>query len=100
MKKYYLHIKSNPKSLISRIYGIYSIDLAGISSVHLVLLENTLEYFPKNNVKLYDLKGSLKNRRTLIDNNSRESFPFSKSQVCPIIYPIENPANANVVYKD
>ena len=49
-------------TLIARIYGAYTVDIEGLASIHLVLMENTTSYIPKLRSRMYDLKGSIINR--------------------------------------
>jgi 1-phosphatidylinositol-4-phosphate 5-kinase len=39
-KQYALHVKTNPESLLARIYGVYSIEMEGTSVVHVLLMKN------------------------------------------------------------
>lgn len=53
------YLKSNPKSLLSRIYGVYSVEMQDYKKVHLILMGNTLRFDNKNDIsRIYDLKGS------------------------------------------
>jgi 1-phosphatidylinositol-4-phosphate 5-kinase len=55
----YRHFKENPKSLISKVYGVYSVKMKNYNAVNLILMENTLKFSDKKNIKrIYDLKGS------------------------------------------
>ena len=42
---YYKHIMDNPKSLLSRFYGLFSVEIAGISKINFIMIENTFEQF-------------------------------------------------------
>ena len=57
------HTKKNELSLLSKIFGIFTVVIESMSDIHLILMENILDSnkhgFPN---KLYDLKGSLINR--------------------------------------
>ena len=67
---FHAHLKSNKNSLISRIYGVYTVEMQDYEKVHLILMGNTLRFDNKNDInRIYDLKGSLfsrlvKNRTT------------------------------------
>jgi len=53
------HLKKNPYSLLSRIYGVYTVEMQDYEKVHLILMGNTLRFENKNDVsRIYDLKGS------------------------------------------
>ena len=61
LPRYLEHLKRNPKSLIAKIYGIYTVKMEDIQEVHILLMGNL---FLKVNEKLseFDLKGSTINR--------------------------------------
>ena len=73
------HFVKNPYSIISRIYGVYTVEMKSYEPVHLVLQQNTLRFESYKDVtRVYDLKGSSQNRlvkhvmsasTTLKDNN-------------------------------
>lgn len=58
---YLWHLKKNPKSLIAKIYGIYTIRMEGIRQVHILLMDNLFLHV-RNMVSQFDLKGSVINR--------------------------------------
>jgi len=59
----YTHFKDYPKSLIARIYGVYTVDMPHYRPVHLMLMANTLRFRkPAQITRIYDLKGSSINR--------------------------------------
>jgi hypothetical protein len=41
---YQRHLKENPKSLIARIYGVYTINIEETADVHVILMANTLHF--------------------------------------------------------
>ena len=53
------------KSLLVRIYGLFTIENDYFSNIQLLLMENTCQNFHDMNIKLFsfDLKGSIANRR-------------------------------------
>ena len=56
---YELHLKENKDSLISRIYGVYTIHMKGIATVHLMLMANTLNFRDTKRIqRIFDIKGS------------------------------------------
>ena len=74
------HFVRNPSSIISRVYGVYTVKMKAYQRVHLILQQNTLRFDNRNDVaRVYDLKGSshgrlVKSHRivsstTLKDNN-------------------------------
>jgi hypothetical protein len=65
---YYKHIKANPKSLLARVYGIYTIKIEGLQDTHLILMGNTLRWQNRADIaRVYDLKGSTYGRRDKLD---------------------------------
>lgn len=62
--KYIEHIKeTNNKSILARIYGIFSIKTKLFSPVDIIIMQNTSKQFDKKGLKYkFDLKGSLFNR--------------------------------------
>lgn len=57
LKDYHMHIKENPHTLISRLYGLHRVKLPGGKKIHFVIMNNL---FPphKDIHETYDLKGS------------------------------------------
>ena len=55
------HLRTNPKSLIAKIYGIYTVKMEDIREVHILLMDN-LFFRVKNKISEFDLKGSIINR--------------------------------------
>ena len=59
LPKLHKHLKKNPTSLLSRIYGVYTVEMQDYQKVHLILMGNTLRFDNKNEItRIYDLKGS------------------------------------------
>jgi hypothetical protein len=59
----YRHYSENPNSLISKVYGVYTVKMKNYKPVNLILMENTLKFANKKNItRVYDLKGSRTNR--------------------------------------
>ena len=63
-RDYFRHICSNPDSLLARIYGIYSIEITGFDTVHMLIMSNGIQFDINMERKLstYDLKGSMEGR--------------------------------------
>jgi len=62
-RSYVRHICRNRKSLLARIYGIYSIQMGEQQPVKLVVMGHTIQVKNKNMIRhTYDLKGSMVNR--------------------------------------
>ena len=47
---YEMHLAKNPKSLITRPYGIYTVKIRPLGEVNLILLNNTLDYRDLNDL--------------------------------------------------
>lgn len=60
--QYFKHISKNPNSLLARIYGIYTVKMEEIESVHLILMGSTKNANDKSLEHVFDLKGSFVNR--------------------------------------
>jgi len=59
LPKLHEHLKKNPASLLSRIYGVYSVKMQDYQMVHLILMGNTLRFDESKDIsRIYDLKGS------------------------------------------
>ena len=60
---YVEHHKRNPRSLLGKIFGVFTIKRTGMCDVHVVLMENVIQFKNKANLKyIYDLKGSTHSR--------------------------------------
>jgi 1-phosphatidylinositol-4-phosphate 5-kinase len=63
MPKYTKYLEENPKSLLCKILGIFTVEAESFNQVHIMLMENTIRL--KNPTKLkyvFDLKGSMVDR--------------------------------------
>ena len=66
---YELHLKENPDSIISRLYGVYTIRMEKIATVHLMLMSNTLKFRNADKIeRIFDLKGSTVSREVKINS--------------------------------
>ena len=71
---YELHLTENPDSVISRIYGVYTIKMKEIENVHLMLMANTLMFRNADNIeRIFDLKGSTVSREVKIDTKTKST---------------------------
>ena len=61
LPSYLDHLRKNPKSLIAKIYGIYTVKMEDIKEVHILLMGN-LFLKVKEKISEFDLKGSIINR--------------------------------------
>lgn len=67
-ENYFDYLAKHPKSLIARIYGVYTVKMDGQSTVHLMMLANTIRIHNKQDYdRQYDLKGSSVNRKIKVN---------------------------------
>ena len=58
------HFKKNKNSLLCKVFGVFTVKTSKMSSVHIMLMENTLRVKEKDQLKfVFDLKGSLVDRK-------------------------------------
>lgn len=71
---YEIHLKENSNSLLARIYGVYTIHMHKIATVHLILMANTLNFKNAKAVeKVFDMKGSRVSREVKIDSKTKNT---------------------------
>ena len=71
---YELHLKENPESIISRMYGVYTIRMQKIATVHLMLMANTLMFKNSDNIeRIFDLKGSTVSREVKLNRKTKNT---------------------------
>ena len=68
-RSYFQYLNENTGSLLARIYGIYTVHMAGYAPVDLILMAHTLQISGELE-RVFDLKGSWVNRR--VNVNPRE----------------------------
>ena len=74
LPNYELHLTENPSSIISRIYGVYTIRMKKIATVHLMLMANTLRFRNANHIeRIFDLKGSTVARQVKITPKTKNT---------------------------
>jgi hypothetical protein len=58
---------NNKESLITRIYGVYIVNVKGLAPIILIMMENSFERIQELGGcdRVYDLKGSLYNRKVM-----------------------------------
>jgi hypothetical protein len=72
---YYRHLSRNGKSVLSRIYGVYTIKMTHLEPVNIVLMQNTMRINNDSNVQfVFDLKGSTFKRFTKVDKFSSSTI--------------------------
>ena len=58
-RPYFNHVMKYNKSLLARIYGVYTVKMEGLQEVHLMLMAHTLQIKDKHSIeRVFDLKGS------------------------------------------
>ena len=68
-RAYFEHVNTYTKSLLARIYGVYSVKMDEQDPVYLILMGNSKKCSNSNIKKIYDLKGSLVKRS--VDGDER-----------------------------
>jgi len=59
LPNYIEHLRKTPGSLIAKIFGIFTIEKEGFGEVHVMLMENTLQFYEPEKLEcIFDLKGS------------------------------------------
>ena len=66
LDSYISHIEQTKGySLLTRIYGLFTFKTKGLDPIDLILMQNSSKFFSKSQKVLeFDIKGSLKNRKT------------------------------------
>ena len=74
LPEYEIHLNKNSKSLLARIYGVYTIKMNGLSKVNLILMANTLLYKEESKIeRVFDLKGSWVGREVKITTSTKRT---------------------------
>lgn len=60
LKKYHMHIAHFPKSLLCRVYGLFSISIPGVTVIDVIVMQNV--FYQITPLKVYDIKGSTAGR--------------------------------------
>ena len=82
---YELHLKENPDSIISRMYGVYTIRMEKIATVNLMLMANTLRFKNANNIeRVFDLKGSTVSREVKMTRKTKNTATLKDSNYLKI----------------
>ena len=65
------HYKHHPFSMLAKIFGVFTVKSTKTGPVHLILMENTLRFKRKEDLKyIFDLKGSMVGRKTKGDTKA------------------------------
>lgn len=70
LHEYYLHVKNNPNTLLSQIYGLHRVRLPFGRKIHFLVMNNVFPALYEIHEK-YDLKGSLLGRTYLEDSHRK-----------------------------
>jgi hypothetical protein len=75
LKDYHRHLVRNNKSILARIYGVYSIKMQHLKPVNIVLMQNTMKTtgFVSD---IFDLKGSTYKRFAKSDASVKKDLNF------------------------
>ena len=64
LPSYYNYVKAHKSTLITKIYGIYTVVIKYASSVNVILMQNLFGCSPIHIQRMFDLKGSTVQRKT------------------------------------
>ncbi|OMJ67935.1 hypothetical protein SteCoe_34773 [Stentor coeruleus] len=60
LKAYHQHLSEYPRSLLCKIFGLYTLKIPGVTAIYIMLMQNLLYMIKPNSI--YDIKGSTKGR--------------------------------------
>ena len=69
LESYFCYIMANPDSLLSRYYGVFTIQLPGMESLTCFITDNLYGKDYDRITRIYDLKGSIQNRRVKLTDD-------------------------------
>ena len=73
LPNYYEHLDKNRSSYIARIYGIFEVSIDKFSTLHVMIMANTLHDIAHSSLEyVFDLKGSTVNREVLKNKSSAD----------------------------
>jgi hypothetical protein len=58
IENYSNHLKNNPNSLLTRIYGVYKVKVKFMHAHNIIVMENIIGKHATEVTSIYDLKGS------------------------------------------
>ena len=64
LEKYYAHIHKNPRSLLARFYGIFTVKIKYMKAINVIIMDNLMGAHVEQALRVYDLKGSTFQRIT------------------------------------
>lgn len=59
---YYEHLRSNNKSALARIFGVFKIKIKFMHAIPIIVMENIMAERPNEVTAIYDIKGSMFSR--------------------------------------
>lgn len=62
LENYYTYVMDNPKTILSRYYGVYMIKIGNMADITCFIMDNLLGQDFIHIQRIYDLKGSTKGR--------------------------------------
>jgi hypothetical protein len=69
---YVEHMRRFPRSIIGRIYGMFTLTTNTFAEVDYIIMENVYQPIHKINKKMeFDFKGNTRNRRLKLENKDR-----------------------------
>lgn len=71
LEKYYQYIRKNPKSMLARFYGVYTVKIKFMKPISVVIMDNLMGQHIEDIISIYDLKGSTHKRKTKNIKNNR-----------------------------
>lgn len=83
---YFRHVCTNPRSLLARVYGVYSVTMGDQKPVKLVVMANTMRLNPKHALRyVFDLKGSMINRLVKTSDDLKPSHPLKDQNLLLLV---------------
>lgn len=63
-EKYQHHLSKNPRSLLARFYGIFTVKIKFMKPISIIVMDNLMGDYIEEVTNIYDLKGSTHRRMT------------------------------------
>jgi hypothetical protein len=73
-------IKTNNKSLLARVYGVFTFKTNFFAPIHVMIMENTAKVRSTSQVMMFDLKGSTMNRYSRLKGDQERFWAKSLNQ--------------------
>jgi len=76
-RTYFRHVCEHPKSILARVYGLYSVTMGEQKPVRMIVMGNTMRVQQSTNIQyVFDLKGSMVNRIVKDTTKLKPSAPL------------------------